>query len=499
MLGQILAIARNTFVESIRQPIFFIMVVLGGLLQIANTLLSAFTMGFTEETEVSGDDKLLLDMGLATVMVCATLLAAFVATSVLSREIENKTALTVISKPVGRPAFVVGKYLGISGALMVATVILTVFFLFAIRHKVMSTARDTADGPVLLFVSLTIFLAVGLAVWGNYFYGWVFSSTAIAVLFPGIVLAYLLTLNISKEWAMQPMSTDLKPGVLVCALCAAMAILVLTGVALAASTRLGQVMTIVVCAGVFVLGLLSNHMLGRYAFVNQSVGTIREVTLPMLPGGEQSVTLTQAGETARVVLVSAAKGDLKPGDSIYYAPDPTGRTMAVPPHPKFAGDPADQRQVFRTDGPQALVIREVGPRVVSTGSALPTEPDAERPAEHRAEDHSDKTRPAHKVRAEDIAGIAGDSFTVVNVGGLRVERPPRAGDYVFLQPTRSNWPARVAWSVVPNLQTFWLVDAVTQGHRIPPKYVALAAGYAAAQVLAMLALAVALFQRRDVG
>ena len=39
-------------------------------------LLSAYSMGYTEETEVFGDDKLLLDMGLATVMVCATLLAA---------------------------------------------------------------------------------------------------------------------------------------------------------------------------------------------------------------------------------------------------------------------------------------------------------------------------------------------------------------------------------------------------------------------------------------
>ncbi|MDX2114223.1 MAG: ABC transporter permease [Planctomycetota bacterium] len=448
MFGQLAAIARNTFVESLRQPVFFILVMAGGGLQIVNTLLSAFTMGFTEETEVSGDDKLLFDMGLATIMVCATLLASFIATSVLSREIENKTALTVISKPVGRPAFVLGKYLGVAAAILVATVILVVFFMFAIRHRVMSTARDTIDGPVVFFSSLAVLLSIGLAIWGNYFYGWVFPSTAIGAMLPLVLLAYAGTLFVSKQWAFQPITTDLKPQIMIAAGVAVIAVMVLTAVAVAASTRLGQVMTIVVCAGVFMLGLLSNHLLGRHAFRNAHIAIVDAVENP------DELTLARAGDTLTIRLKAVPKVELAPGASLYYAPDPSGLAMAVPSHAPFAGDPGEARDVRGPDARPALVL------------AAP--PD-------------------------------GVSLTLLNTGNLNVERPPRPGDFVFTQPTQSNWAARAAWSIVPNMQSFWLVDAVTQGHPIPPRYVALVAGYGVVQIAGFLALAVLMFQRRDVG
>ena len=109
MFGQTLAIARNTLVESIRQPVFFILVLACGIMQAANNFFSAYSMGFSDSAEVSGDNKMRLDIGLSTVPVCATLLAAFLATSVVSRD-RGQDRLTVISKPVGRPLFVIGKY-----------------------------------------------------------------------------------------------------------------------------------------------------------------------------------------------------------------------------------------------------------------------------------------------------------------------------------------------------------------------------------------------------
>ena len=100
----IFTIARNGFLESIRQPIY-IVVLLGGILaMVLNVNLAAFSLG--------QDDKLLVDLGLSTLFITGLLLAAFTATSVLSKEIENKTVLTVVSKPVARPTLIVGKYLG---------------------------------------------------------------------------------------------------------------------------------------------------------------------------------------------------------------------------------------------------------------------------------------------------------------------------------------------------------------------------------------------------
>lgn len=448
MIGQTLAIARNTFLEAVRQPIFIILILIGAGLQLVNTLLSAFTMGFTEETEVFGDDKLLFDMGLATVVVCAMLLAAFVATSVLSREIENKTALTVISKPVGRPVFVLGKFLGITAAILLASIILTVFFLFAIRHKVMSTARDTIDGPVVLFSTLAILLPIALAIWGNYFYSWVFSSTAVFTMLPAVLIAYAVTLCISKKWAFQPITADLKPQVMLASACAIIAVLVLTSVAVAASTRLGQVMTIVVCTGVFMLGLLSNHLLGRAAFLNRQVAIVQSV------GNIREVSLNRAGDELAIRLKGPAKIELKPPMSLYFGPDPNGIAMAVPAHDPFRSDLSKPEDIRGPQATPALIIKNI-------------EPDG--------------------------------SIVLLNTGNLAVERPPREGDFLFDSPSKSNWLARAAWSIVPNLQNFWLVDAVTQGHKIPPRFIALAAAYGGAQIIAFLSLAIFLFQRRDVG
>lgn len=449
MFGQILAIAKNTFIESLRQPVMFVLVIAGGIFQIFNTLLSAYSMGFTEETEVHGDDKMLLDMGLATVLVCATLLAAFLATSVISREIENKTALTVISKPVGRPLFVLGKYLGVVSAIIWACLTMLLFFMFAIRHEVMSTARDHLDGPVVLFSTLAVLGSIGIAIWGNYFYGWVFSSTAVGFMLPLTLLGYLITMFISKEWIPQSISHDFKPQIMIASACVLMAMLVLTGVAVACSTRLGQVMTIVVCSGVFLLGLLSNHLIGRYAFDNRFISSVRAVELP-----REQTALNEAAQSVTLVLQSPPTVQVSLGDSLYFSGDPNGVEQPVPAHAKWGGDPNSSKAVSGADGSKALVVQKIEP-------------------------------PAR--------------YTLVNVGGLPVQRVPRVNDYLFVRPTKVNWPARTAWSVAPNLQFFWLVDAITQGNKIPGRYVGLVAGYTVIQVMGLLALGVMLFQTRDLG
>src|SRR5690606_13376871 len=120
MLRQLLNIARNTAVESIRQPIFVVLVLLGGVMMALNVPLSANTM----EVGGLGDNKMLYDMGMSTIAIVGVLLAAFTATGVLSREIENKTVLTVVSKPVSRPVFVLGKFLGVAAAIMLSCYIL---------------------------------------------------------------------------------------------------------------------------------------------------------------------------------------------------------------------------------------------------------------------------------------------------------------------------------------------------------------------------------------
>jgi ABC-2 type transport system permease protein len=258
MFTQLTTIAHNTFTESIRQPIFVVLILLGSLAMVINPQLAAYTM--------EDDNKLLIDMGLSTIFLVSLLLAAFTATGVFSNEIENKTVLTVVSKPVGRPLFVVGKYIGISAAIATAFFLLSIAMIFTIRHRVMSTASDHFDMPVILLGFGGAFLALTVATVANYLYGRVFSSTFTVCLLITQTAAFALVLVIDKNWALQSPVTEFiahdgelaQVGVGLGLVF--QAVLVLTGVAVAASTRLGQVMTLLICIGVFLLGLASNSL-----------------------------------------------------------------------------------------------------------------------------------------------------------------------------------------------------------------------------------------------
>ncbi len=255
MFGQILAIIRNTFFESIRQPIALVLLVVATLGLIFSNLLAGFTM--------EDDQRMMIDLGLSTVFICGTLLAAFIATNVLNREIENRTVLTVISKPVSRPLFVLGKYLGVAAALLLVTIYMCFVFMLVEMAGVRQTVRDPYHVPVIVFGTVVGLVGVGASVWCNYFYGKVFASMAITIVTPLIGLAYLLCLLFDHGFTRQPIGLAFDGQLWIALAGITMAILVLTSIAIAASTRLGQVLTLCVTVGIFVLGMLSDWMFGR--------------------------------------------------------------------------------------------------------------------------------------------------------------------------------------------------------------------------------------------
>lgn len=451
MITPLLAIARNTLVESLRQPVILLITLICGLAIVMTTASTGFSLGLDETGEITGDNKMLLDLGLATVFVCGTLLAAFVATNALSREIENKTVLTVVSKPIGRSTLILGKYLGVAAALVLATLTMLLFLLLMIRHGVLSTAADEPDAPVIIFGLGAVFFSIALAAWTNFFYGWHFSQVASLALLPATALAYALVLCLSKKWEWQSPAVDFKPQVTTACAFLILAMLVLSSIAVAASTRLGQVMTIVVCMGFFVASLMSNYFVGRHAYRNAPVGQVERAT----PTPTSSPGLAKAGDTFTVRLRGDPRENLPPGSSFYYGPDPSGAGLVVPPFAPVGRAPGEFEDVLGRDRPSALIITK-----------------------------SD-----------------GRDLTVRNIGGtpVRVERPPEDGDFVFLTPTRVNAAALALWAVTPNLQHFWVLDAVTQNTPVPMSHALLALLYALALVGASLSLAVLLFQKRDVG
>ena len=275
MFARFYNIALNTFLETIRQPIYGVVLLVSALLLILNVGLAGYTL--------DDDDKLLLELGLSTLLLSGLFLSVFSATGVLTREIENKTVLTVVSKPISRPLLIAGKYAGLLAALILAFYLCFLVFLMTMRHAVLQMSTDPWDGPVLVFGFGALALSLLIAAFCNYFSGMEFSSTCLALAAPLLSLAVVLIGVWDKTWNVQEhygggiLHLDLfEAGFLVM-----LAVMVLAAVALAVSTRLGQIMTLLVCVLVTIAGLVSDFALGQFRHESMAASVLYQV-LPNL-------------------------------------------------------------------------------------------------------------------------------------------------------------------------------------------------------------------------
>lgn len=258
MIQKLWTIARVTFIETIRQPIYGVLVLATALLLVLNVSLAAFTL--------EDDDRLLLDLGLSTLLLSGLFLSAFSAAGVFSREIENKTILTVVSKPVNRPLFVVGKFVGLLAAVFLAFYLCFLFFVLAQRHGVLQTSRDPWDAPVLVLGTGALLGSLSAALFFNYFFGKDFSTTAMAIVTPVLTAATMIVGKFNEHWEVIQFGSNYVGGqVILAAYLVMLMVMVTTVVALAASTRYGQVVTLLICTLFLAVSTISDYALGQFA------------------------------------------------------------------------------------------------------------------------------------------------------------------------------------------------------------------------------------------
>jgi ABC-type transport system involved in multi-copper enzyme maturation permease subunit len=136
-------IARATWKECLRQPVFSILTAVGSLVIIANMIVPFFAMG--DET------KMFIDCGLSTILICSLLLAVWTASIAVAEEIEGKTAMTLLSKPINRRQFIVGKYFGILQGVLTLLVILGLLMWVSTYLKYGYDQKEQAKGAVDYF------------------------------------------------------------------------------------------------------------------------------------------------------------------------------------------------------------------------------------------------------------------------------------------------------------------------------------------------------------
>jgi ABC-type transport system involved in multi-copper enzyme maturation permease subunit len=192
---KMVAIARTTAKEAMSQPLFFVLLAIG--------IFALLIFPFVPYNTFGEDIKMLKAEGLILIKVLAIVLALWTASLSIAEEIEGRTALTVLSKPIGRRQLLIGKFLGILVPVILIFVVLGGLFLATVSFKVVYEARENSQSEPPSSVCLEEVIQIT----------------------PGLGLAFLEAV-------------------------------VMTSIGVAISTRLPMLANLMICATIYVLGHL---------------------------------------------------------------------------------------------------------------------------------------------------------------------------------------------------------------------------------------------------
>jgi ABC-type transport system involved in multi-copper enzyme maturation permease subunit len=154
-LPRIWTIAKNAFREAVRDRILYNLILFVLLITLSAIFLGEMTAG--------QEARVIVDLGLSSVLVFGTFISIFVGVSLVWKEIEKRTIYSIFSKPVGRSEFIIGKYLGLCLTLLVNVAVMGVGVTLALLY-VGGQRFAAAIWPavLLIFLELTITTAVGI-------------------------------------------------------------------------------------------------------------------------------------------------------------------------------------------------------------------------------------------------------------------------------------------------------------------------------------------------
>jgi ABC-type transport system involved in multi-copper enzyme maturation permease subunit len=143
-------VAVNVFKESVRDRVLYNLVVFGALLIGASYLIGQLTAG--------QDIKIIKDLGLAAIATFGLLIAVFIGIGLVWKEVEQRSIYALLSKPVRRHEFVLGKYAGLALTLLVNVAIMTAAFYAVLAYLSTQFPTSQAIDPRMLLAIGLIFL-----------------------------------------------------------------------------------------------------------------------------------------------------------------------------------------------------------------------------------------------------------------------------------------------------------------------------------------------------
>jgi len=151
---RILSIATNTFRENLREKLLYNLLFFALLMIGSSILLSRITLGDYH--------RLILDLGLASINLFGVLIAIFVGIGLVSKEVDRKTIYTIVSKPIPRYEFLLGKYCGLVITLFANTVVMVVGLLIVLQVMDVPITSLVFKSLALIFLELMVITAVAV-------------------------------------------------------------------------------------------------------------------------------------------------------------------------------------------------------------------------------------------------------------------------------------------------------------------------------------------------
>ncbi len=152
MMHRVAAISFNTFREAVRDRVLYNLIFFA-LLMVASALLFG-------QISIGIERIVLVNLGLTAVSIFGIVIAIFIGIGLVSKEIDKRTLYTVLARPVRRWEFILGKFFGLVGTLVVNTLFMAVGFFAALLYLVHHFQSGDASLVVALYFIVLQFVIV---------------------------------------------------------------------------------------------------------------------------------------------------------------------------------------------------------------------------------------------------------------------------------------------------------------------------------------------------
>ncbi len=154
-LGRLFVISANVFQEVIRDRVLYLIAFFAIFLAAANQLIPWVAAG--------EENRILLDLGIAAIGLLGLVVTVFVGTGLVNKEIDKRTVLVMLSKPISRAEFIFGKHLGLSAVVAVLVLATTViYFLILNLNNINYPTVSLLVAVFYLFLELSLITAVAI-------------------------------------------------------------------------------------------------------------------------------------------------------------------------------------------------------------------------------------------------------------------------------------------------------------------------------------------------